>query len=83
MKFIFYCRWAILFSHPADFTPVCTTELGEAAKLFDDFKKRNVKLIALSCDDVESHKKWIEVIWFKINQNVLFKHVRKLFIGCQ
>lgn len=55
-------RWGILFSHPADYTPVCTTELGYTAKLKDEFSKRNVKVLALSVDDVASHQGWIEDI---------------------
>mgnify|MGYP000140229317 CR=1 FL=1 len=54
--------WGVLFSHPADFTPVCTTELGFTAKLKDEFAARGVKAIALSVDPVDSHLKWIDDI---------------------
>ena len=63
--------WGMLFSHPADFTPVCTTELGKTALLKDDFAKRGVKVIAVSVDDLASHSKWVpdieEVNGVKVN----------------
>jgi alkyl hydroperoxide reductase subunit AhpC len=54
--------WVVLFSHPADYTPVCTTELGTVASLKPEFDKRNVKILALSVDGVESHQGWIKDI---------------------
>jgi alkyl hydroperoxide reductase subunit AhpC len=54
--------WGVLFSHPGDYTPVCTTELGKTASLMPEFEKRDVKVMALSVDDVSSHKGWISDI---------------------
>lgn len=54
--------WGILFSHPADYTPVCTTELGAVAKMKNEFEKRNIKVIAISVDPLESHHGWIKDI---------------------
>ncbi|XP_066917578.1 peroxiredoxin-6-like [Clytia hemisphaerica] len=66
MQFHEYIKgsWAILFSHPADFTPVCTTELSQAQRLAPEFQKRGVKMAAVSCDSAESHKGWINDIKF-------------------
>lgn len=57
-------RWGILFSHPADFTPVCTSELARLVNLVPEFKKRNVKIMALSCDSVTNHHLWLKDIKF-------------------
>lgn len=64
--------WGILFSHPADYTPVCTTELGAAAKYKKEFEKRDVKVLALSVDGVQSHKDWIQDINETQNTTVNF-----------
>lgn len=64
--------WGVLYSHPADFTPVCTTELGMTAKLKDEFEKRNVKVLAISVDTVESHRVWIDDINETQNTRVNF-----------
>ena len=54
--------WALIFSHPGDYTPVCTTELGRVEQLYKEFNKRAVRIIGLSCDTVESHHGWIKDI---------------------
>lgn len=64
--------WGVLFSHPGDYTPVCTTELGKTASLKDEFSKRNVKVIALSVDDIEAHQGWINDINETQNVEVTF-----------
>jgi len=64
--------WCVLFSHPKDFTPVCTTELGTVARLEPEFKKRNVKVIGLSVDSVEDHKRWLGDIKETQGQTVHF-----------
>ena len=74
--------WGILFSHPANFTPVCTTELGLTAKLKDEFAKRDVKAIALSVDALDSHHEWIsdinETQGCTVNFPILADHDRKV-----
>jgi thioredoxin-dependent peroxiredoxin len=79
-------KWGVLFSHPADFTPVCTTELGRVAKLKGEFDKRNAKVIALSVDPLASHKGWVgdieETQGTKVNFPILAdadKKVAKLY----
>lgn len=64
--------WAVLYSHPSDFTPVCTTELGRTAQLKSEFEKRNVKVLALSVDSVEDHLEWIKDINETQNADVDF-----------
>ena len=64
--------WGVLFSHPADYTPVCTTELGMTAKLKDEFAKRGTKILAVSVDGLDSHKGWINDINETQNTQVNF-----------
>lgn len=74
--------WGMLFSHPADFTPVCTTELGRTALMKDDFAKRNVKVIAVSVDDLDSHNRWTpdikEVTGSEVNFPIIADPDRKV-----
>jgi len=79
-------QWAILFSHPKDFTPVCTTELGYMAKIEPEFTKRNAKLIGLSVDPVDSHQRWLgdieETQGAKVNYPIIADrdlHISKLY----
>src|SRR5690625_236387 len=65
--------WVVFFSHPADFTPVCTTELGTVARLEDEFKKRGAKVLAISVDPVDSHLEWIKDI--EETQNVKVNYI--------
>jgi len=65
-------NWAIMFSHPADFTPVCTTEMAAVAKLQGEFDKRGVKLFGLSCNSVEDHNKWLKDIKCTFGNEVTF-----------
>jgi alkyl hydroperoxide reductase subunit AhpC len=78
--------WAVLFSHPKDFTPVCTTELGYLARLQDEFAKRNCKVVGLSVDPVDDHKRWLgdikEVTGFEVRYPLIGDHdlrVAKLY----
>lgn len=76
--------WVLLFSHPADFTPVCTTELGKTALLAGDFAKRGVKAIAISVDDLDSHNQWVpdieEVNNVKVNFPIIADPEKKVAI---
>ena len=74
-------QWVILLSHPGDFTPVCTTELAEAAKLQPLLKKRNTKILTLSADSVEDHLEWVEVINNYKNKTTTTDDLKNLLLG--
>ena len=65
--------WGLLFSHPKDFTPVCTTELGATAKLKDEFARRNVKVLAVSVDALDSHSLWLKDINVRKTPESIFR----------
>ncbi|MCP9236091.1 peroxiredoxin [Lewinella sp. JB7] len=75
-------QWVVFYSHPSDYTPVCTTELGRTAQLKEDFEKRNAKVIALSVDDLESHHGWVKDIEdtqsVTMNFPIIADHDRKI-----
>ncbi len=74
-------HWAILFSHPKDFTPVCTTEFGAVASLRDEWEARNTKVIGISVDNVEDHKNWKKIFKICSKSGVFPYHIRCRF-GC-
>ncbi len=76
-------QWVILLSHPGDFTPVCTTELAEAAKLQPLLKKRNAKILTLSADSVEDHLEWVEVINNYKNKTTTTDDLKNLLLGIE
>ena len=76
-------QWVILLSHPGDFTPVCTTELAEAAKLQPLLKKKNAKILTLSADSVEDHLEWVEVINNYKNKTTTTDELKNLLLGVE
>jgi len=76
-------QWVILLSHPGDFTPVCTTELAEAAKLQPLLKKKNAKILTLSADSVEDHLEWVEVINNYKNKTTTTDDLKNLLLGVE
>ena len=76
-------QWVILLSHPGDFTPVCTTELAEAAKLPPLLKKKNAKILTLSADSVEDHLEWVEVINNYKNKTTTSDDLKNLLLGIE